>query len=161
MGWRALFIGLLLPVQAMALSCLPYGITDAYRDAAEADETYVIVRGTLRFDPGELPEVDLADQAATPALTVIRAEMSGVNVGQKGRRVPFTKPVRLEVRCFGPWCSQPQPGDTLAFLLRKGQRYTLATDPCGGFLFGRPTAAQMRAVQQCLDGRLCPESEGR
>ena len=156
--WRALLMTM-LPVQALALSCMPYGVTDAYLDAAESTETYLVVLGQLTFDEARLPTVDFNNQDATPPLTRIKGSISGVQLGRKGQRAAFTQDIDLHVQCFGPWCSQPSRGQALAFLEKTPEGYVLATDPCGGFLFNKPTREQIQAVQQCLDGGTCEESD--
>lgn len=68
------FLGILLavlPLPAFALSCMPHGVTNAYQEAAAAEEGYVPVLGTLDFDTKLLPEMDLSGQSDVPALTLI------------------------------------------------------------------------------------------
>lgn len=155
MIWRALLI-VLLPVQVSALSCLPYGVTDAFRDAVQAKSNYVVVEGDLAFDPDRLPRADANVNA--PPLTRIPASITGQMIGPNGQSRTFSEKVLLEVRCFGPWCPAPRTGDTLAFLKKKGRRYILETDACGGFLF-RLGDDMIQIVRDCLDGRACEPSE--
>ena len=144
---------------ALALSCLPYGVTDAYRLAAKSEARYVIVRGTLRFDTALLPRPDPTGQSPTPPETEIPAEIEGVAIGPNGRREAARYKIRLVVRCSGPWCAQPSGGDALAFLRREGlRRYVLEDDPCGAYLFSRPSASDMQAVQRCISLKPCPAS---
>ncbi|MEO9896897.1 MAG: hypothetical protein ABJD13_10295 [Paracoccaceae bacterium] len=154
MIWRALLL-CLLPLPAYALSCTPYGIQDAYLDAVESSDVYVIVRGTLSFDESTLPKVDWNQQDKVPPVTNISARISGVHLGSLGKRASFSKDVTLSVRCFGPWCGGAHNSDVVAFLRRDDMRYILETDPCGGFLFSSPTSDHMRLLQQCLDGKSC------
>lgn len=146
---------LFAPLPALALSCLPHGVTDAYLQAAEAEEGYVPVLGTLRFDPDMLPVVDMQNQQDTPAQTLIPATFSGDALGPRGVPRPFETDVVLEVLCFGPWCPSVQPGQALAFLRQTSHSYVLSTNACGGFLFAEPTKAQVRQVRDCLGGRQC------
>lgn len=143
---------------AAALSCLRHGVTDAYRAAAEADAAYVVVRGTLRFDESRLPR---SHQASTPERRVLKGEIEGVAMGPMGQRVARSYDIQLEVSCAGPWCAEPRMGDTLAFLRKDGARYVLEDSPCGAFLFNRPRAEDVRAVQACLDAKPCRASPGR
>jgi len=126
-----------------------------------SDDQYVIVRGTLRFDAKRLPKEDHSGQTPTPKLTVIPAEIEGVALGPSGLREAGLYKMRLEVRCSGPWCPRPKPGDALAFLRREGQGYVLEDSACGAFLFTRPRAEDMRAVQNCLSSKPCPASGTR
>lgn len=151
----------LVPMPALALSCMPYRITDAYRAAAESDAPYVIVRGTLRFDAGAVPAGDHSGQTPTPARTVIPAEIEGVALGPRGQRVAKRYELKLEVYCSGPWCARAEPGDALVFLRRDGRQYVLEDRPCGAFLFRRPSAEDVQSVQRCLDGGACPASRER
>lgn len=137
-----------------ALSCIRHGVTDAYRAAADSDAAYVVVRGTLRFDANDVPRSHQSAQERK----AIAAQIEGVALGPNGQRAVRRYEVQLEVRCSGPWCAEPRPGDALAFLRREGKHYVLEDAPCGAFLFNRPRAEDMRAVQACLDGKPCPAS---
>lgn len=152
---RAAALALCLAQPAWSLSCLPYGVTDAFLAAAKAQTDYVLVRGTLRYDPADWPSGKGSYNENAPAFSALPGRITGVSIGKQGRRVVFERDVTLEVQCFGPWCPGPSSGDVLAFVRREGTRHAIATDPCGGFLFGRPTERQMRAVLDCLDGRAC------
>ena len=152
------FLGILLavlPLPAFALSCMPHGVTNAYQEAAAAEEGYVPVLGTLDFDTKLLPEMDLSGQSDVPALTLIPATFKGDALTVRGVNQPFETEVVLEVQCFGPWCPQPQPGEMLGFLRQTSHSYVLHTNACGGFLFGRPTREQIKQVKDCLAGRSC------
>lgn len=149
------FVLAILPLPAFALSCLPHGVSDAYLQADAAEDGYVPVLGRLSFDPELLPVVDLGNQQDTPPQTLIPAKFKGDALGPRGVPVPFETDVVLEVRCFGPWCPSPQPGDILGFLRKTSPSYVLETNACGGFLFGQPTKAQIGEVKDCLAGRRC------
>ncbi|WP_299208810.1 hypothetical protein [uncultured Tateyamaria sp.] len=143
------------PLPALALSCMPHGVTNAYQEAAEAEEGYVPVLGTLDFDKDLLPEMDLSGQSEVPPVTLIPATFKGDALTVRGVSQPFETDVVLEVQCFGPWCPQPQPGEMLGFLRQTDHSYVLHTNACGGFLFGRPTQEQVEQVKDCLGGRSC------
>ncbi|MBY5935378.1 hypothetical protein KUV51_20395 [Tateyamaria omphalii] len=153
---RALsFILACAPMPALALSCMQYGVTDAYQEAAAAEEGYVPVLGKLEFDADLLPEMDLSGQTPTQEVTLIPATFKGDALTMRGIDQPFETDVVLEVQCFGPWCPQPQPGEMLGFLRQTEHSYVLHTNACGGFLFGRPDDAQVAQVRDCLAGRKC------
>ncbi|WP_299593052.1 hypothetical protein [uncultured Tateyamaria sp.] len=145
----------LAPMPALALSCMPYGVTNAYQEAAAAEEGYVPVLGTLDFDAKLVPEMDLSGQTPVQAVTLIPATFKGDALTVRGVSQPFETDLVLEVQCFGPWCPQPQPGEMLGFLRQTDQSYVLHTNACGGFLFGRPTQEQVKQVKDCLGGRSC------
>ena len=153
----ALFF-LLAPAQVLALSCMRYGVTDAYLDAAAARETYVVVYGRLDFDAEEAPE---SHQRDTPALTRIAATVSGTQWLGAGQKRAFNAPIEIEIRCAGPWCPNVKPGKALMFLKSSGDDYVLATNACGGFLFQRPLAEQLNAARMCMAGQQCKPSEER
>lgn len=88
-------------------------------------------------------------------MTLIPATFRGEVLTVRGIARPFETDVVLEVQCFGPWCPQPQPGRMLGFLRQTSHSYVLHTNACGGFLFGRPTKAQVEQVKDCLAGREC------
>lgn len=153
---RVVFLVLALsPLPALALSCLPHGVADAYLEAEAAEAGYVPVLGTLSFEPELLPHMDLSGQADVPQVTLIPARFRGDALTVRGIDQPFETDVVLEVQCAGEWCPQPAPGQMLGFLRRTSHSYVLRTTACGGFLFGRPDAAQVAQVRDCLAGRRC------
>jgi len=153
------FVLAVLPIPAFALSCMPHGVTHAYKDAAAAEAGYVPVLGTLDFDPDLLPEVDWSRQGDVPPVTLIPARFEGDALTVRGVAQPFATDVVLEVQCFGPWCPQPRPGKMLGFLRKTSHSYVLHTDACGGYLFGQPTQEQIEQVRDCLAGRRCEAND--
>ncbi|APX12803.1 hypothetical protein [Tateyamaria omphalii] len=147
---------LLAPLPALALSCVPYGVTNAYQEAVQAEDGYVPVLGTLDFDADLLPDTDPSVQVVpTDPVTSIPATFKGEALAVRGVDRPFETDVVLEVECIGPWCPQIQPGPVLGFLRQTTHSYALRTDACGGFLFGRPSEAQVDQLRDCLAGRDC------
>ncbi len=151
----ALFIAT-MPVAAIALSCTPHSVEAAYQQA-EADQAhFVIVRGILDFDAGELPIGGVENHSSTEPLTRVKARLSGSALSQKGFSSPFNNAVTLEVACYGPWCARPQAGqDVLAFVRLGAGDGVIATNPCGGYLFDTPVPAVIRAVKSCFAGKAC------
>ena len=45
-----------MPVQAMALSCIPPSVERSFGYAQEAEEPYVVVTGRVNFDERTLPK---------------------------------------------------------------------------------------------------------
>jgi hypothetical protein len=141
--------------QAVALSCLPWSHLDAWAAAAESDRTYLVARGTLLFDEGDLPQTDWEDQAATPPLTRVEAFFSGDQLGRNGFQRPLDAAVTLEVACYGPWCARLPAGvEIIVFLERREGALMLETNPCGGFALPATTEAE-RDLQACMRGT-CP-----
>ena len=161
MRWVALLFAC-LPMPALALSCMPHGVTDAYLEADASADSYVPVLGTLEFDVSAVPQVDWDKQGDVPALTEIPAVFKGDALTRRGVSLPLETSVTLEVKCSGPWCTSPRPGPVLAFFRKKGEAgFAVSIGACGGFLFGKPLPEQVSAVKDCLAGRGCPPSVGR
>lgn len=151
-----LAVVLLVPQMAFALSCLPYSVESAFVQADEAEASYVVVRGSLSFDPRKLPKVDLERQGDTPPMTRIPAKLTGKSLSKDGFVLPFDREVTLAVACFGPWCAQvPHKTEVLAFVERGADGYVIATNPCGGFLFADPKPAMIKTVRACFAGQTC------
>ena len=156
MRWLAFLA--LVPAQAAALSCLPWQVEDAFIEARQSPDRYVIVEGMLRFDPADLPEVDWSQQQDVPPETRIDARLEGETLAGTG----FDRDVTLVVQCFGPWCPRPAP-DTrhLAFVRETEEGFELRTDPCGGMIFAGPDAELRARVETCAEGGPCTPSQGR
>lgn len=145
---------------ASALSCLRPDLARTYRQAAEAEETFVVIHGRLDFDESRLPEVDMTRQNDTPPDTLIPARLSGKSLSRKGFERPFERRIMLNAQCFGPWCATPVPGtDYLAFLERTDRGYVLRLDPCGGMGFAEPTPDMLEKVTACFRGGACEPEE--
>ena len=141
---------------ALSLSCLPPDVIRSYNEAAASEKSYVVVHGTLSFDEGQLPEVDLNRQDETPPETDIPGRLTGKSLSQAGFEAEFDRPVTVRAMCFGPWCGRPVSGtDYLSFLEKSGDSYVLAVTPCGGFEFAEPTKAMLKQVTQCMQGNSC------
>ncbi|VAW05056.1 hypothetical protein MNBD_ALPHA07-1187 [hydrothermal vent metagenome] len=145
---------------ALALSCLAPDVARTYKQAAEAEETYIVVYGQLSFDEGKLPIVDYNNQMDTPNNTLIPARVSGKSLTLDGFNTDFDKPITLNAKCFGPWCAKPASGvPYLAFLERTVDGYTLVLDPCGGYGFSRPSEAIREKAAACFQGGECTSEE--
>jgi hypothetical protein len=139
---------------------LPFGLPEALHEVIKADEGYVAARGVLTFDERKLPKVDWNNQADTPALTRIKARLKGTILTKNGFSKPLNTRLTLEIKCFGPWCAGATSGiEVLAFLEQTPTGYSLSTTPCGGHIFGEPTRANIKAVEQCYLKGICPKSQ--
>ncbi|MFK7939365.1 MAG: hypothetical protein AB8B82_08305 [Roseovarius sp.] len=140
----------------LSLSCLPPDVVASYGTAAEAEERYIVVHGTLRFNQGLLPKAIGND---SPPSTRIKAHFSGKSLSQAGFINAFDRDITLDVACFGPWCAGASSGEEYLLFLRKDvTEYTYAADPCGRFGFARPTPEMLRQVTQCISGGPCSPS---
>ncbi len=156
MRFILLIVALLIPVQALALSCTPWYVEDAYHRATNAEEAYFVVNGTLSFDASALPEVDFSNQQDTPPETFIDATIAGNLMTLTGFNRFVERPITLVVRCMGPWCADAKNSvPTLAFLKRVDGELLLDADPCTPMLFQNPKQSQIRAVLSCFSGGKC------
>ncbi len=147
---------ILLANPVFALSCMPYGVTNAWHDASDSPEDYIVVHGVLTFDSNLLPKVDMDNQGATPPETLIPAHMKGYALTTKGFTKEFDQDIILNVGCFGPWCGGALSGvPYLGFLKKSGSKFQLDTDPCGGFAFGKPSKELLQQVITCQRGGTC------
>jgi len=160
MRWALGAIAAVVPAPALALSCLLFGVTDAYLEAQASDDRYIVVVGDLTFDPAELPKTDWANQAATPDRAVFYGAMDGASWSGNRFSRAFEGRVTLNVECAGPWCASAKTGQkTVAFLREVGATYVADIRPCGGMIFQNVDPAAMRDLTQCLKGGTCTASE--
>jgi hypothetical protein len=140
----------LLPMPALALSCMPWDVENAFSEAVESNDAYVVVSGDLRFDPDALPVTDWANQMDTPPSTSIPAHLDGMSLTAEGFNQPFDLPVTLKIGCAGPWCASAKPGPSLAFLKATPDGWVLEQGACGGFYFGAPEPGMLDRVKELL-----------
>ena len=149
-------LALCLPSPALALSCMPYDAVLAYHDAAKSDDSYVVVLGDLTFDDGKLPVTDWEHQQDTPPDTLFQGTLTGHSLTHDGFTAPFDRTIRINVQCFGPWCSSLTPDiDYLTFLKQTDSGYLLEVNPCGGFAFGTPSQQVTDQIAACFRGERC------
>ncbi|WP_246175770.1 hypothetical protein [Roseovarius bejariae] len=161
---------------AHALSCLPHDVARTYEQAAQSDDTYIVVHGTLTFDESRLPKTDWQNQQKTPPNTLIPARLEGQALTRKGFVAPFTRPITFNVQCLGPWCASAESGTPyLAFLRRTdgqsgagtsgssdtGNSYQLDINACGGMGFAEPSEQALETVVQCFRGGPCKPQHPR
>ena len=147
----AAFVALAAP--ALALSCIQPDVARSYAQAAEAEERYLVVHGTLTFNESRLPDAGYNDSAAS---TRIPAQLNGMALSRSGFDHPFDKAITLEVQCFGPWCGGAKSGlPYLGFVRVDGSGYTFAVDPCGSLGFAEPTPQMLDQAKRCMQGGAC------
>ncbi len=144
-----------LPLKALALSCIAPTVERSYAQFASADETYLIVHGRVTFDAKLLPKA-LTANSKPPELTLVPAQLVGKSLTKDGFNLPFEQSITLNVTCLGPWCGSIKDGeDLLAFVQKSDAGYALAVTPCGGSAFGSPKAAQIKKVVTCFRDGTC------
>jgi hypothetical protein len=151
----AIALSVLVPAQAMALSCIPPSVERSFGYAQDAEELYVVVSGELTFDERKIPQRPKNPNNA-PKLTLIPATLSGQSLSKAGFVTTFDQLITIELRCFGPWCGSVTSGaEHLAFMKKTDAGYTLNVDPCNSAVFSKPTPQMLDAVTGCMNGAKC------
>ena len=142
--------------QALALSCVPPDVARSFVEAQKSDKAYVVVHGRLSYDTALLPSRNRADINDMPPRTTLSARLTGKALTRSGFTADFDVPVKLEIHCWGPWCSGTSPDiDQLLFVEKTEAGYVFAAEPCGQFEFAEPTQRQLGIVRNCMRGRSC------
>ncbi|MEL7012582.1 MAG: hypothetical protein AAFO72_04805 [Pseudomonadota bacterium] len=143
---------------ALALSCLPSDVAYSFSQADAAGEDYIVVHGTLEFDPPDAAGSDALQTA--PDTTRLRARLNGKALDRSGFETTFSQDVTLDLICVASWCGYAESGKSyLAFLKRDGSDYVLTIDPCYAWLFPSPNEAQLQQVVSCMRGNCRPGAE--
>ena len=141
---------------ALALSCLAPDVARTFTELDRAEETYVVVHGTLTFNEDGLPKTDWENQLDTPQSTVLPARLSGTSLTATGFTAPFDRSIDFDVQCAGPWCASAVSGtDVLAFVEFRDGGYVLSLDPCYGNGFFEPSEADVQSAVSCMKGGAC------
>ena len=159
--WIALLL-CCVPLQVLALSCLPWNVDDALIKAVASERSYLPVVGRLTFDEDRLPKVDWNNQQDTPSQTLLPAHIEGHAWNGHAVAAPFDRNIELEVLCAGPWCAGAESGSIVLGILEQTQTtYRLSTHPCGGMLFSGEAVDLKKRVRVCLTEHDCQPSERR
>ena len=140
---------------AFALSCMAPDIARDYQQAAQSDDTYIVVKGNLFFDETELP--DRIDQRTSRARDSVDVEgwLAGFSLAKNGFTRRFDRDVILRVSCLGPWCGGTVKGEHLAFLKQEDHQWIMQINPCPGMTYATPTAEQEQTALACFRGEGC------
>lgn len=152
---------LLSATEAAALTCVPPDPLRSFREADAAPEGYVVLHGSLAFDPalmpgaGDLPPPGTAETWLDP----VEARFEGHALGLAGFSRPVRASVLLEPGCLGQFCAHIGPGDDWLLFARPSGTgvYHVAIDPCGSWAFDRASRATLNALTSCLQGGACGE----
>jgi hypothetical protein len=140
---------------AVALSCMAPDIARDYQQAAQSDDTYIVVKGNLFFDETVLP--DRIDQRTSRARDSVDVEgwLAGFSLAKNGFTRRFERDVILRVSCLGPWCGGTVKGEHLAFLKQEDHQWIMQINPCPGMTYATPTAEQEQTALACFRGEGC------
>ena len=112
-----LVLCLACPVPAVALACMPWVMENAFTQARDSEDAYIVVIGTLDFDQDSFPIVDWERQQDVPPETRLPARLTGRMLAQNHQSTPIDTDLEFVVTCAGPWCPQATAGDpVLAFV---------------------------------------------
>ncbi|MFW8594176.1 hypothetical protein [Cribrihabitans neustonicus] len=140
---------------AFALSCMPWGVQDAYLEAAESERVYNVIAGALAFDEDALPRSHSDNPNDMPGLTRVPAQLSGKMLSGEDFSEAVDIPVTLEVECLGPWCGGIVPGEEhIFFAEQRGDELVVRANACGGLAFADTPKAR-RALLSCHSGGPC------
>lgn len=141
---------------ANALSCLPPDALRLYRQAAESEDLYVIVRGRLAPTPEiAVPEVSPDGSGPQDQMTSTRVRMTGVALGSERFDQAFDRRIDVEVRCLSIWCGAPVTDrDILAALRLSDDVPVLEIGPCGGMAMPLEDA-DMDSLLECHRNARC------
>ncbi len=141
---------------AQALSCVPWGVSDAYLAAAQSNRSYAILQGRVSFDARRLPKAPSGNPNAAPPITQFRGSFDGALLGAHDFDRAVEADVVIEVQCLGPWCGKPKPGgEYLLFAEQRGRDLILRFDPCGRFAFSSDLQARRKELLDCHRGQSC------
>ena len=152
-------LAILAAGQASALSCLRPDVAQSFTDAANADESYIVVLGRFDVPPGALPAPDLTD--AEPEPVNVQAMFRGRQLQADGTFAgALSVPVTLAQQCAGPWCGQmAQDQRLLAFLVQSDEGLVLEVGPCPKWAFANPTEEMLDTVAACVTGGDCTPAD--
>ena len=148
--------GLVAGVQpAHALSCLRPDIAQTFADLDAAPETYVMARGTITLDDGEVVRPGYVEDAEDYDLA---ARFQGHVLTPDGPGEAVDSHLTVEVRCAGPWCGAPPEDASVLFLETRDGALYFTANACPGNAFAATPEIEARATA-CLRGEGC-EPEG-
>jgi hypothetical protein len=137
---------------ALALSCLPPDPERMFKEARDAAESFMVVRGAFTPSSGVAPTVVEGEDGYSEW----RGQLVGRSLGENGFSEPFNSPITLRGNCLGAWCvSEPPQGPILAFVELAEGGPILTTDSCSSRILRAPTRADLRKVVLCHKGQPC------
>lgn len=150
----AVAAAVLAATQAAALTCARPDPIQSFRDAQVAPESYVVLHGTLEFDPAAMPRGGFSP-TPEPRPAPVGATFQGFALGPEGFTRPVEDTVTLQPTCAGPWCGSIAPGTFLLFaeVTEAGPRVEIG--PCGGGAFDQVSEETLSRLTACMKGEAC------
>ena len=144
----------LLPAApVVALDCLAHDPAVAWDIATRSDDDYLVLRGTLDFDPTLLPQTDPTGMVEHPAPPPVPAIATGHLLTPDGFTRPVVEPVVIRSECAGPWCGQVPALETVVVFLRQTDSgLELVNSACNTWVFPDPDSAEAARVLACQAG---------
>lgn len=97
--------------------------------------------------PGPRPH-QKTDENGFPKDLHFTGHFDGLRATTKGFDQPFTQEIDLVEDCLATWCGSIVSGQMIAFIWQQGEKFELASGPCGGTAF----APEARNISQVLRG---------
>lgn len=137
--------------QVSALSCIMADPKRSFQDAADSDDTYYVLYGTLDFDPALLPQ-GVGNNDRGPAVP-IPAIFKGHSLSPAGFASYYSEKMTLLPTCAGPWCGSHAPNvASLMFAKVADGAITIEASSCGGNIFPEPSEAVLDDMTACMNG---------
>lgn len=136
---------------ASALSCMPPNFADDFNRAAEAEELYSLVYGTM--DPVEAIDADAMEA---------EFRLTGRRLGRREFRAEETLRVNVARSCAGEFCAPFPPSGTPMLTLiehMKDGSFLLEIAPCSGVVHLNPTLGRVSAIRACMRAGKCGPDE--
>lgn len=139
---------------ALSLSCMKPDVVRSYQQAADADDHFVVVSGTLSHSRVPIPS---GKREGQQPLT-FTAKLVGKYLQNDGFTGDFAAPVEVTLNCVSVWCATlpPQNSKVLAFVKLTPTRYEIDAQPCPTWLFDEPEPDQMVRLVMCHTKGDCP-----
>jgi hypothetical protein len=123
----------------------------SFRWANEADDEYIIVRGSFEIDP-TISQSFETDDSMRDGID-FSARFVGLQLGRSGFRTPFEADISVSVDCLGAWCGGLGTSERIYFIEVREDSYGLDVGPCGTDL--APTEDITRILRRCVVGGAC------
>jgi hypothetical protein len=149
----SLCVAILGATPALALSCFPPTIQQAFMGVQDSPEMFAPVVGRFDGFASRAPS-----NSQNPQDRTFWANFDGSHISSKGAKSDRTLQVQVQITetCAASWCGNLAAGtQMLTYLLKSGNSYFLTVGPCGGNSVINPTAMQVKTVRSCMAKGRC------